>query len=111
MKVLEELNTCEAYLQPFEALQEIKAYIFITFKKGVQLNFKKTGKWTQEARESLLSFMYSHVCEPVAGQRLSVCVVKVHTGLSLSKLLANRLLGSENYPPTDVTSTRLMQTL
>lgn len=41
MKVLEELNTCEAYLQHFEALQEIKAYIFITFKKGVQLNFKK----------------------------------------------------------------------
>lgn len=39
MKVLEELNTCEAYLQPFEALQEIKAYIFITFKKAVQLNF------------------------------------------------------------------------
>lgn len=28
MKVLEELNTCEAYLQPFEALQEISLHIY-----------------------------------------------------------------------------------
>lgn len=57
MKVLEELNTCEAYLQPFEALQEIKAYIFITFKKGVQLNFKKqvNGHKRRGSR-------YSHSC-------------------------------------------------
>lgn len=50
-------------------------------------------EYTQEVGELLPSFMHSHVCELVSGGGLSVPVVKVHSGLSLSGLLANRLFG------------------
>ena len=46
--------------------------------------------------ELLPSFMHSHVCQAAGGQGSSVPVVKVHSGLSPSKLLANRLFGSED---------------
>lgn len=53
--------------------------------------------------------MHSHVCKQGV-QGSSVPVVKVHSRLSSSELLANRLFGSKNWPPTDVTTPRLMQT-
>lgn len=46
------------------------------------------GDW-----ELFPSFIHSHVFELAGGQGLSVPVVKVHIGLGLSELLANRLFG------------------
>lgn len=54
---------------------------------------KPKAEHEQEVWELFPSFIHSHVFQLAGGQGLSVPVVKVHSGLSLSELLANRLFG------------------